>query len=132
MREYLELNKKLKEKRETIKKEKGVNKLKKNKEIAFVYSSKPDDRGAEVAVRPTPDFKKLQNESESAFLNRIDQVELLKSKFMIKLNISLTIKEVALVINRVNYETQFDCKLETKDDKVIIKKDKKMSERKKK
>lgn len=113
MREYLELNKKLKEKRETIKKEKGVNKLKKNKEIAFVYSSKPDDRGAEVAVRPTPDFKKLQNESESAFLNRIDQ-------------------EVALVINRVNYETQFDCKLETKDDKVIIKKDKKMSERKKK
>jgi hypothetical protein len=131
MREYLELNKKLKEKRETIKKEKGVNKLKKNKEIAFVYSSKPDDRGAEVAVRPTPDFKKLQNESESAFLNRIDQVKLHKSTFKL-LNISLTIKEVALVINRVNYETQFDCKLETKDDKVIIKKDKKMSERKKK
>ena len=74
MREYLELNKKLKEKRENIKKDKGAHKLKKNKEIAFVYSSKPDDKGAEIAVRPTPDFKKLQNETESAFLNRIDQV----------------------------------------------------------
>ena len=51
---------------------------------------------------------------------------------MLRILLYLKLKEVALVINRVNYETQFDCKLETKDDKVIVKKDKKMSERKKK
>ena len=73
MREYLELNKKLKEKRQSIKKTLGAKKLK-NKEIAFVYDTKPDDKGAETNIRPTPEFKKLQNESEASFLNRIDQV----------------------------------------------------------
>lgn len=98
MREYFELNQKLKEKREKIKKEKGVQKFKKNKEIAFAYSSKPDERGAEVVVRPTPEFKKLQNETESAFLNRIDQVLILSLS---------SARQSKIAINRDQFYKQF-------------------------
>lgn len=35
-----------------------------------------------------------------------------------------------MVLNRSKYETQFDCKLETQGDQVVVKKEKKMSEKK--
>jgi hypothetical protein len=62
-------------------------------------------------LRKQNNFKKLDHESDASFLQRID-------------------KEVETVIHRSQYENQFDCKLETQEDKVVVKKDKKMSERK--
>merc|ERR1712127_1181223 len=70
---------------------------------------KPDTRGAEVPIRKTLDIKRLDNETDTAFCNRMD-------------------REVENVIHRSQYENQFEVKLETKDDKVIVKKDKKMRE----
>lgn len=36
-----------------------------------------------------------------------------------------------MVLNRSKYETQYDCKLEVKDGEVVVKKEKKMREGKK-
>ena len=36
-----------------------------------------------------------------------------------------------MVLNKAKYETQYDCKLDIQDGKVVVKKEKKMSENKK-
>jgi hypothetical protein len=62
LRELLELKEKLKEK--SKKKEK-------------ILPMKADDRGAEIPLRQTVQLKKLDHESDSKFLNRIEKVNLL-------------------------------------------------------
>jgi hypothetical protein len=62
LREYLELNEKIKD---TLSKKKTVNE---------VLNKKPDERGADVPLRPVNRFKKSKNETEFQFLNRIEKV----------------------------------------------------------
>lgn len=50
--------------------------------------------------------------------------------FKVLIIFKIKIKEAATAIHRSQYETQFDVKLETNNDKVVIVKEKKMSERK--
>lgn len=110
------MNKKLqnKEKELRIRKENtniSIPKKKLKKMVLQTLSNKPDDKGAEVPIRKVAKLEKLKHESEAHFLNRVE-------------------KEVETVIHRSQYENQFDCKLETENDKVVVTKEKKMSERK--
>ena len=110
------MNKKLqnKEKELRIRKENtniSIPKKKLKKMVLQTLSNKPDDKGAEVPIRKVAKLEKLKHESEAHFLNRVE-------------------KEVENVIHRSQYENQFDCKLETENDKVVVTKEKKMSERK--
>ena len=85
-------------------------KLKNNKKKKGL-SNKPDDRGADIPLRQSVQLKKQEHETEAKFLNRVD-------------------KECETVIHRSQYENQFDVRLDTKDDKVVVVKEKKMSDRK--
>lgn len=86
-----------------------------------------------MPLRNVPELKKMTQESEMAFLNRIDRVNyfLLKIRDNLKSYLKIDFsKEVDHVIHRSQYEDQFEVKLETKEDTVVIKKDKKMREAK--
>lgn len=117
----MKLNEKLKEKKREIKtnvikdkkkKIKGKKKLER-KALEEIAKSCPDDKGADVPLRKTEKLNRLENESDTAYLDRIE-------------------RKVQSVLQRSQYETQFDVKLETKGDKIEIKKEKKMSEKKRK
>lgn len=75
LREYLELNEKLKDtnKKFSKKNKKSDSKAKKNA-LSEVLNKKPDERGANVPLRPVNKFIKSKNESELQFLNRIEKV----------------------------------------------------------
>ncbi|CAF0964185.1 unnamed protein product, partial [Brachionus calyciflorus] len=121
LREYLELNDKLKQKKNELKTQNNTIKNKKEKikgkkkleekALKELLKNGPDEKGAEIPVRPAAKLERFKNESDTAYLNRIE-------------------RQVQSVIQRSQYETQFDVKLETKGDKVIVKKEKKMSEKK--
>ncbi len=56
-------------------KEKSEKERKLKKKNNKIYEDKgPDDKGAEEPVRPSVDLKKSANESETAFLNRVNKV----------------------------------------------------------
>ncbi len=74
MREYMELNQKLKQKRSELQQSRQNNPKEKKKRFLNAYETKADERGAEVTVRAAPEFIKKTNESDISFLNRIDQV----------------------------------------------------------
>lgn len=80
----MNLKEKLKQKHKEAIKKIDVNdnsKIKKKKiknTLKNVYNMKPDDKGAEVPLRSVPELKKSVNESESAFMNRVDRVCLFK------------------------------------------------------
>ncbi|RNA06872.1 coiled-coil domain-containing protein, partial [Brachionus plicatilis] len=123
LREYMELNEKLKHKKKELKtknnliddkkkKIKGRKNLEK-KALEDLVKNIPDDKGADIPLRKLDKLNRLENESDVAYLDRIEQ-------------------KVQSVIQRSQYETQFDVKLETKGDKIEIKKEKKMSEKKRK
>lgn len=106
----MELKKKISDKAKEAKQGQVTKKTAKKMEYQALVQ-KADDKGAEVPLRPVPNMKRRPNESEKAFLRRIE-------------------RESELVINRAQYEAQFKCKLETQDDKIVVKKEKKMSEKK--
>lgn len=115
LREYFELNERLKQKKRDTKENPKNKKEKKRLDRKLLHEiiNKPDDRGAEVPLRKTKKLEQLKNESNAAYLNRMEM-------------------EAQTVINRSQYESQFDVKLETQDEKLVVKKEKKMSERKRK
>lgn len=117
----MELNEKLKQKKKELRnnvitdkkqKIKGKKKLER-KALEDLVKNRPDDKGAEIPLRNMDKLERLNNESDAAYLDRIE-------------------RKVQSVIQRSQYETQFDVKLETKGDKIEIKKEKKMSEKKRK
>jgi len=118
-------------------KEKSEKERSLKKKSNSIYEDKgPDEKGAEEPVRPTIDLKKSSNESETSFLNRVDKVSVVG--FIIRRTIFqrsffsyfllIIKKEVEHVIYRSQFETQFQVKLEAKEDKVVVKKEKKMRE----
>ena len=75
IKEYLELNEKIKESRKNLfKSNSNVNRKLKKQEMNRLMTRKPDDKGAEVAERPVKKFQKSKQESELQFLTRIDKV----------------------------------------------------------
>lgn len=73
LREMMELKDKLAKERINTKKKKEAKQ--KIKEIVF---NKPDEKGAEMPLKPVPEIKKNEAESEKAFLNRVDNVIFVK------------------------------------------------------
>lgn len=69
LREMMDLKNKLQKERIDAKKKKESKQ--KLKTIVF---NKPDEKGAEIPLKPVPEIKKNEAESESAFLNRVDRV----------------------------------------------------------
>lgn len=55
-------------------KEKLATPKSKKKGQKLVLANRPDDKGAEIPLRPVPQLKKLEHESEEKFLSRIDKV----------------------------------------------------------
>ncbi len=72
----MELNDKLKENRKKIKTQnnKKIDKKSEKKALNHLINPKPDERGAEIPLRPVSKFTKSKNESDIQFLNRIDKV----------------------------------------------------------
>jgi hypothetical protein len=69
LREYLDLNKQIKDKQ-------LVDSKTKRKNVKSVLANKPDSKGAEVPLRVVPELKQKETESENAFLNRVEHVSI--------------------------------------------------------
>ena len=105
IKEYLELNEKIKESRKNLfKSNSKVNRKLKKQEMNRLMTRKPDDKGAEVAERPVKKFQKSKQESELQFLTRIDKVlndyKLCKLDLVSLLKIiNRTVKKTITIIN---------------------------------
>ena len=70
----MDLNEKIKEKTTQAKKQNKTKRLDENALLNDALYRGPDDRGAEIPLRPTAKFVKSKYENERQFLTRVDKV----------------------------------------------------------
>ena len=62
------------------------NKMIKSSKGLRIVNRKPDEEGAKMPLRKVPELRKMSQESEIAFLNRIDRVNFQSGKIEVLFN----------------------------------------------